>query len=131
MCLKDSDLRDFIKIRVVVVYTFLIIVSLIFFSDRWYIVMGLTCGSIFGIMKYKATAKFISNILLQGEKTQYLKVFTKFLSLQAVTVLLMAVSIRINMWSFYGTAAGLLLIPAIITVNSLTEALGISHNNFQ
>jgi len=131
MCLKDKVLRHFIKIRVAVVYTFLIVVSLIFFNDRWYLVMGLTCGSIFGVMKYIAAARFISNILLQNEKTHYLRVFTKYLSLQAVTILLMAVSIRINMWSFYGITAGLLLLPAIITVNSLTEALGISHNNFQ
>ena len=57
--------------------------------------------------------------------------FVKFLSTQTLTVLFMAVSISINKWSFLGVVAGILIIPLIILINSLTEALGLSHNNFQ
>jgi hypothetical protein len=130
--LKAMIFQCFIKTRVIVVYIVLIIISLIFFDKRGNIVIGLTCGSVFGILKYIGTSRLISNILLLGEKNfSLLKMFVKFLSTQTLTVLFMAVSISINKWSFLGVVAGILIIPLIILINSLTEALGLSHNNFQ
>lgn len=130
--MKAKALQCFIKTRIIIVYIVSIIISLILFDNRWNIVIGLTCGSVFGILKYIVASRFISNILLQREENLSLaRILVKFLSLQVVTVLLMAVSIRISLWSFLGVVAGILLIPLIILINSLTEALGISHNNFQ
>lgn len=130
--MKAKALQCFIKTRIIIVYIVSIIISLILFDNRWNIVIGLTCGSVFGILKYIVASRFISNILLQREENLSLaRILVKFLSLQVVTVLLMAVSISISLWSFLGVVAGILLIPLIILINSLTEALGISHNNFQ
>lgn len=130
--LKAKALQCFIKTRIIIVYIVLIMISLVLFDNRWNIVIGLTCGSVFGILKYIGASRFISNILLQREENVSLaRIFVKFLSLQAVTVLLMTVSLSISLWSFLGVVAGILLIPLIILINSLTEALGLSHNNFQ
>jgi len=109
----------------------LIIISVIFFNDRWNIVIGLTCGVIFGILKYIEMSRFIANIVLRKLKELYLEVFLKFLLLQIISALLLIVAIKISLRIFLGAVAGMLLIPMIITINSLTEALGISHNNFQ
>ena len=130
--LKAKVLQCFIKTRIIIVYIVLIIISLTIFDNRWYIVIGLTCGSVFGILKFIGSSRFISNILSQREKnTSLARILVKFLSLQVVTVLFMVVSISVSLWSFLGVVAGILLIPLIILINSLTEALGISHNNFQ
>lgn len=129
--MKDKVLHDYMKIRIVIVYMLLVITSLIFFDNRWNMVIGLTCGALVGILKYIALSKYISNILFKEQGKQYLRIFVNFLSLQAITILLMVFSIKISLWSFFGIVAGLLLIPAIITINSFTEALGMSHNNFQ
>lgn len=130
--MKAKALQCFIKTRIIIVYIVLLIISLILFDNRWNIVIGLTCGVVFGILKYIGASRFISNILVQREEKLFLaRILVKFLSLQVVNVLFMAVSISINLWVFLGVVAGILLIPLIILVNSLTEVLGISHNNFQ
>lgn len=125
-------MKSFIKTRIIIVYVVLIVTTLILFDKRWNIVIGVSCGTIFGILKYIGTSRFLSNLLLQGEQIPCLgKTLVKFLSLQIVTVFFMVVSICIDLWSFFGVVAGILLVPVIILVNSITEALGISHNNFQ
>lgn len=129
--MKCISLQGFLKIRLITVYMILIIISVIFFNDRWNIVIGLTCGVIFGILKYIEMSRFIANIVLRKLKELYLEVFLKFLLLQIISALLLIVAIKISLRIFLGAVAGMLLIPMIITINSLTEALGISHNNFQ
>lgn len=125
-------MKSFIKTRIIIFYIVLIIAAIILFDNRWNIVIGLSCGTMFGILKNIRTSRFLSNLLSQGDEKLCLGgTLIKFLSLQIVTVIFMTVSICIDLWSFLGVVAGILLVPAIILVNSITEVLGISHNNFQ
>lgn len=112
-------------------YMILIIIAIVLFNNGWNIVVGLTCGTVFGVLKYIGMSKFILNIVFKEQKRSYLEVFTKFLVSQVITALLLVVTLKINLRIFLGAVVGILLIPVIITINGLTEALGISHNNFQ
>jgi len=129
--LKGKILQGFLKIRLIIVYMILIIISIILFNNRWDIVIGLTCGTLVSVMKYIEISRFISKILKRERKRLYSKVFAKIMSLQIITALLMAVAIKFDLQFFWGFVSGVLLIPVIITINGITEALGISHNNFQ
>lgn len=130
--MKDNILQNFIKTRIIIIYIVFVITSFMLVDNKWNIVMGLTCGLIFGIIKYISFSRFISSILIQVEKKpRFRGMFVKFLSLQVVNALLMLVSIKVSLYFFLGVVAGILLIPLIIVANSLTEALGLSHNNFQ
>lgn len=125
-------MQGFIKKRILIIYIALIIVSLIFFDARWIIVAGITLGLIFGLIKYIAVARFVAKILSHAkEHFKLIVVFMRFSRLQLVTMLLMAVLAKINLWLLAGFVAGILAVPIIIMINSITEALGISHNYFQ
>jgi thiamine transporter ThiT len=129
--LAENALMKFLIKRVIIFFVVLEIINLILLDQKWFVATGLICGTIFGILKFIYTSKFISHLIGVEERFTSGRVFIKFVLSQMTTMVLIAIAIKFNMWFFAGTLTGILLIPAVIMVNSITEALQISHNRFQ
>lgn len=127
---KNALIKFLIK-RVIIFFAALQIINLIFLEHKLFVAIGLICGTIFGILKFIYTSKFISKLIGVEESFTSIRVLIKFVLAQMTTIVLIAIAIKFNMWFFAGTLTGILLIPAVIMVNSITEALQISHNEFQ
>ncbi|WP_010246356.1 hypothetical protein [Acetivibrio cellulolyticus] len=130
--MADNALQKFLIKRVLIFFIVLLIINLIFLDQRWLIAIGLICGTIFGILKFLYTSNFITSLIsIDNKSFVAARTLVKFMLAQMATLVLIAVSIKFNMWFFAGVLTGVLLIPAVIMVNSITEALHISHNKFQ
>lgn len=130
--LSDVALKRFLKIRAIIFLIILLILNFVFVDKKWIVAVGLICGSIFSMQKFGITTTYISSELRRGEKSlSQRSVFVKYLLMQSAIILLLVVAIYLNLWFFFGVVAGVLLLPAVILTNIITEALGLSHNNFQ
>jgi|GEM_PF-738997 len=130
--LDDAALQRFLKVRTIIFLVALLILNFVFIDKKWSTAAGLICGSLLGMLKFAVTSKYISGEFRQGEKRPTQRnMFVKYLLIQPANILLIAVSIYFGLRFFFGVVGGVLLLPVIILINIFTEALGLSHNNFQ
>jgi fatty-acid desaturase len=50
---------------------------------------------------------------------------------QLILLPLLFIAYFINQWVFAGFVTGILLVPLVIMINSITEAFGITKNHFE
>lgn len=50
---------------------------------------------------------------------------------QLAIIVAMIITLKINIWLFAGMVAGILHVPLAITINAVTEAVGLSKNGFE
>lgn len=130
--LDDDAVHRFLTVRTLIFLIILLVLDFAFIDKKWMTAAGLIIGSIIGILKFAFMSNYISAVLMQGEKRlSKRKLFVKYLLVQFATILVLAVSILISIWLFFGVTAGILLLPFVILINIFTEALSLSHNNFQ
>lgn len=107
------------------------ILVLIFVRHRWIALEGVVTGTAFGIAKlYFMGAVYGALLLSVGRRSTAGKSFLKYITGQLAVLLLLLISIRFGLFFFIGVTAGTLLVPLVVVVNSITEGLGITHNNF-
>ena len=128
----SSRLEKFIAKRVLIFFIVLAILVVVFFSHRFFILAGLTVGGVFSILRLNSLTAAFSRILLQNvDKGAVRIVVTRFVINSVIAIVLLAASLNFNQWFFGGVAAGIFLVPLVIIVNALTEASGITRNNFE
>lgn len=98
--------------------------------------MGLLLGSAVSVFKFGSYAwifKRIESTAAGAEQKANLSRNSMFgfLANQVVILLLLFAAYFLNPWFFAGIVAGVLLVPFVIMINSITEALKITSNNFE
>lgn len=128
--LKDK-LADFILKRVLIIFAILVLLDIFFLNQRWYVLAGLLLGTSFGIVKLNSTLSMLKTVLPRGESSQAVRSGLRNYMIGSLsTIVVLIASVITNLWFFAGTVAGLLLVTLVILINSITEALHITHNNF-
>jgi hypothetical protein len=110
----------------------MIVLCIIFLKGENNIIIGLILGTFLSAIKFFATADVYKKLLNQRtEKLDtilaVIKIFASVLGTAAVLIFSVLNSVTL----FAGTAAGILGVPLIITLNAFTEGLGVTHNNFE
>jgi hypothetical protein len=129
--LRLNSLEKFIAKRVLIIFGVLVILNLIFVSQRMYVMLGLIIGSIFGFMRFSSLGATISRLVLHDKSNTVKETFIRYMVNHVAMIVLCAVSIRYSLWMFIGVIAGVLIIPVIIMINGITEGLGVTHNRFE
>ncbi len=113
-------------------FLLLALLNLLFIQPKWPVLFGLLAGGAFSLLRLSSLASFLSRLLAKGDKsaTQRKGVLNYIIGQFAVVVLLTA-AINLSVPLFAGTVAGVLLVPAVIFINSITEILKVTHNNFE
>ncbi|NTW72359.1 MAG: hypothetical protein HGA49_08975 [Eubacteriaceae bacterium] len=128
--LKDT-LAGFIIKRVLILFGILVLLDLIFLNQRGYVLAGLLLGTAFGILKLNSTLSMLKNVLPKGESSQAVRrSLRNYLIGNLGTAVVLIAAVITNLWFFAGTVVGLLLVTLTILINSITEVLHITHNNF-
>jgi len=127
-----SGLEKFIAKRVIILLAVLIILDLAFLKDKLFALAGLCAGGAIGLLKFGFMGRMFSGILstnkgLSAGKRYLLWYIGSLIGLIAA----LAASAVINLRLFGGITAGVLAVPFVIFVNSLTDGMGITHNNFE
>ncbi len=107
------------------------ILDVIFIKHKWILLIGLVIGSLISILKFSILTNIISALLLPNINNVTLKSILVFLFNQAIAVLILIIVLKTNIHLFWGVLAGILMVPLIIMLNSITEVLGITNNKFQ
>ena len=134
--LLESKQERFLAKRVAIFALILIIIDLIFIKVKWFALCGLVIGSLLSILKLASYAMVFTKIIFSqagDNKNKFgaVKTLLNFVINQIIVILALFISIKVNLWLFIGFAAGVLLVPFVIMVNILSEALKITHNNFE
>lgn len=130
--LLDTKLEKNIVKRAFFLYTLFTVAALVLCSHKYMFIMGLTAGSAFGVLRFASYAKTFSRILSPDKVTgSAFRSICKVIINLALTVLLLVISLKFSQWMFFGVLAGTSAIPLAIVFNAVTEALGITNNNFE
>lgn len=127
-----SKLEKFIAKRVLILFCILVILNLIFISEKVNVMFGLFLGLVLGFARFSFLSATISTLLGCNDKIKAVrKTFFRYTLNQAVMLALFIVSIEYSLWIFAGAIAGVLLVPFTIWINAVTEGLGVTHNHFE
>ena len=131
-----TKLEWFVLKRVLIVFGLLAILDIALFSEKWFVLCGLCIGGIVGIVRFgfyvMAFSKFLSYAKESGQpRHAVLHAVAVFLANQILLLPLLYVTLKISIWTFAGFVTGVLLVHFVLFINSITEGIGITHNNFQ
>lgn len=126
-----SGLERFVAKRAAVLFLLLAAAAAVFLgSGRWPALAGLLAGAFLGAGRFRSNEWIFAKIL--GEKGG--KAAAAGAALYAAGMLALFAALAsayfLNSWLFRGVLAGLFLNPAVIMLNSVTEAFGVTRNGF-
>lgn len=109
----------------------LITADVVFLGENmWLSLAGLLSGTFIGIGRFRCSKWILRRVLRANTEQSLLHGNVAFTLSQFVLLPVIALAYFLNIWVLYGLIAGLLIIPTGIMINSITEALGITKNNF-
>lgn len=129
--MSNYKITHFLLKRVLVLYVILLVIDLIFIDKKWLALTGLTVGMGIGLLKFKSTALVLSKLISTDESKKHTKRnILLYVVSQLLVIIFLGLALLLSIWLFAGFTAGILLVPLAIIANSITEFLGITHNNF-
>jgi hypothetical protein len=133
--LIKSRLERFIAKRVIIYILLLSIIDVIMLENKWFVLIGLIVGALLSVVKFSCNAWVLAGILgVDQAKRKKLSPGISavlFTFSQLILLPLLFLAYYINQWVFAGFVAGILLVPLVIMINSITEAFGITKNHFE
>lgn len=128
--LKSKLLRFIVK-RAALLLILLTAADLVFLkNNKWLVLAGLLAGAFLSIGRFLSNELILKKIFeFNGKKT--IAGSIAFAVNQLVLLPVIALAYFLNIWILYGLIAGILAAPIIIMINSITEAFGITKNNFE
>jgi hypothetical protein len=129
-----SKLERFILKRALFFFILLSLLNIIFMKEKLFILGGLAVGGVFSVLKlgsFAAVLKDYAKRLNNSGKSKSGYIAARYIINQIITITLLAVSLKINLWFFAGMTIGILLVPIVVFINGITESLKITHNNFE
>jgi len=134
--LLKSKLEKFVAKRVLIFFVILAILDMVLIKEKWLVLSGLLIGGAFSVFRFGSYSMLFTNLLTptsdgNTKKHAALKSTLIFILNQSILLLLLFLAMKISSWYFAGIVAGILLVPFVLLVNGITEALSITHNNFE
>lgn len=129
--LKINFLEKFIFKNVFIYFIILSIVTLVLLRDSFMIITALGTGTIIAILKTFLMGKVFDNILIsENENFKPWKISKKLIISWSVIAIVFLFIMKLGTKYFISMAIGVLLPNFFVFINSLTESIGITKNNF-
>ena len=100
-------------------------------SVRWPVFAGLLTGFLISIGKLAGNEWIFEKIFRTDGEKAALGSIALFSASQLALIPVIVLAYFFSAWTLYGLTAGILTVPIITMINSVTEALGITKNNFE
>lgn len=127
-----GKLEKFVVKRVFVFVIILGLFNLVFMRQKLVISAGLLTGSAIGVLRFKFLSVAFFKHLKNGSDDNGSKVwFIGYFTGCFLTIAALVISARLDKWFFAGVVASILIIPAIIMINGITEYFGLTNNHFE
>lgn len=127
----ENKLMPFV-IKQIAVYLLVFSIAILLFNNRWQLYLGLFAGAALSIIRFLSNAWIIQRAVtaVRNHCWQIIATAALFIVNQLLLLAVLYVFYKLNLWLFISLAAGVLLAPFTIIVNSITEAFGITKNKF-
>jgi len=126
----SNILRFFVK-RICILYVVLVIVCFLSKYQRIPMIVALTLGVLFSLLRFGLLESVLKYLGASGNKSlaivANLMIYLVSLVIMGVMVVL---SMRVGVYTFLTALVGSLSIIIIIMINAITEALGITRNQY-
>lgn len=131
-----SKIEQFVAKKAVICLILLSIIDVIAINYKWLVFVGLVLGTILSVAKFGSYAWVFERICNpdQGDSSKKQasgSSITVFMLNQLILLPLLFLAYFINLRIFAGFVAGILIVPFVIMMNSITEVLGITKNHFE
>lgn len=132
MYLFESKLDKFIIKRAAVLAIILTAADIAFLgSNRWLILYGLLFGTAVGLARLLSNEWILKVTFKAGKGKVLTGSIAAFTINQLALVPIILLAYFLSGWLLCGLITGLLIVPAIVMINSITEAFGITKNSFE
>jgi len=130
-----SKIEQFILKRLLICFILLSIIDMVFIENRWLTLIGLFTGTAMSALKFCSNAAVYASFFgITAEGSRYRlgqrPARVIFFLNQIILLPFLLLAYYISQWVFWGFVAGILTIPLLIMLNSITEAFGITRNYF-
>lgn len=126
-----SNIIKFFVRRVCILYVALIIVCLLSKDQRIPMIVALTLSVFFSILRFALLESIIKFICASGNKNlAIIANLVIYLFSLVIIGVMVVLSMRVGVYTFIATLVGSLSIIIIIMINAITEALGITRNQY-
>lgn len=127
-----SKLVRFMVKRAAILFSVLSAADMVFLGqNRWSVFAGLAAGTLLSIARLMGNEWLFQKIFaLSGEKAMAGSILV-FTGLQLVLLPIILILYFLSLWALYGFVAGILAVPAVVMINSITETFGMTKNNFE
>jgi hypothetical protein len=130
--LFQSKLVRFMVKRAAVFLAVLSVADLAFLgNNRWLVLAGLTVGTLLSVARLMGNEWLFRKIFqLTGGKAMAGSILV-FTGLQLILLPVILLVYLVSVWALYGFVAGVLAVPAVVMINSVTETFKMTKNNFE
>ena len=127
-----SKLDKFIVKRAAALLILLTAAELLFLkSNRWFVLEGLLAGAFISIGRLSSNEWILKKTLKSNGGQAVAGSIVAFILSYLVLISVITFIYFLNVWAFYGLITGILVVPIIIMMNSITEMFGITKNRFE
>ena len=130
--LFQSKLVRFMVKRAAVFLAVLSVADLAFLgNNRWLVLAGLAVGTLLSVARLMGNEWLFQKIFqLTGGKAVAGSILV-FTGLQLILLPVILLVYFVSVWALYGFVAGVIAVPAVVMVNSVTETFKMTKNNFE
>ena len=125
--------ENFIAKKALIFSPLLTIVSLVWL-DKWYVYLaGLIIGILASLFKIYFMGDVYTRLLISSNEQRPSVRFStlKLIAMQLFSFFVLVVSSIMGFQGLIGAFLGILIVPGVIFVNSITEYIGLSKNKFR
>lgn len=131
----NVDLEKFVIKRSVLFFLLFSIAIIFIFEYNWFIIAGFAIGTILSVSRFFAYAYVFGKIADEWQKPNskrrsMVRSNIVFLINQLILLPVFYFAYKFNHYIFWGIVAGTLIVSFVIIVNVITEALGITKNQY-
>lgn len=108
----------------------LILICIFFLNNKKEILIGLISGYLMSIIRFRILSNTAQSLINKSDQSK--KHFPySYIVIQIVTVVFLVMSIKKSLPIFFASFIGILVMQISILINSFTELVGITKNNFE
>lgn len=126
-----NKIEAFLIKRSVIITSILMVFSLIIFKTNKEIILGLVIGYLVSLIRLRILSSTVKNIIGNAVKQVKKRTPFEYIFVQVFTLAVLIYAIKSSVPFFFASFAGILIIPLTILINSLSELIGLTRNNFE
>lgn len=129
--ISNNKTEYFLVKKSIIIILILICISIIIFGRNFEVIVGVVLGYLISLLRLRTLSGILKKMV--GNAVKQVKKYSpvSYIFVQLFTILILILAVMKSAPFFLAVFTGILVVPLTILINSLTELLGITRNNFE